>query len=149
MAKRGRKSAASLAVVPVTGIRPTAVRLTCPGHLSTAVAEVWRTVIASRPSDFFDAGAGPLLESYCTATSEHRRLSVFLADLDPVGDIDTLAKVTRLLDAHAARIGSCATRLRLTNQSRYTPGKAGTLAAAGGSSADRTRANYQRSHDEG
>lgn len=147
MKKNGPASAASLSVVPITGARPALARLSCPAHLSAVAAEVWRNVTTSRPSDFFDAGAGPLLESYCVAIAEHRRVMAVVEAMQP--DDADYCRLARVSDMYAARIGSCATRLRLTNQSRYRPGKAGTLAAAGGSSADRIRANYARSHDEG
>lgn len=141
MRQNGPKSTASLSVVPASGLRPTPLRLSAPAHLSAAACDVWRSIVSSRPAEFFDSGSAPVLETYCTSIVEHRRL---VAMLDDVGDdLDCMAKLTRLIDAHAARIGSCAVRLRLTNQSRYNPTRAGTLSAQGGSPADRVRSNYR------
>jgi hypothetical protein len=40
-----------------------------PAHLSSAEAEVWRAVIASRPAGFFGPEIFPVLEAYCTTAS--------------------------------------------------------------------------------
>lgn len=144
MNKRGPKSAAELAIVPT--IKPAASRLAPPKHLSPGARTVWLEITASRPPEFFDAGAVPLLETLCTATSEHRRLSAWL---ERITDLDELAKVTRLLDAHALRIGSAATKLRLSNQAKYDAQRASSMAKTGASYADRIKANYLRdSHED-
>lgn len=144
-----RKSAASLSVVALTAIRPMPQRIAPPAHLSAAAVAVWHSVTASRPGEFFDAGSAPMLESYVVAITEHRRMVALLDTIDPVEDLDRLAKVTRLIESHAARIGACATRLRLTNQARYNPTRAGSLTAQGGTAADRVRAGYRGLSNEG
>lgn len=142
MKRSGRTSAAALAVV--TALPPPADRLAVPGHLGREARRVWHETVASKPSGFFDAGATPLLETFVVATAEHRRLSALVAGLDPLADIELLCKLTRLMDTHALRIGAAATKLRLSNQSRWDSQKAATLAKGAGSSADLIRANYRR-----
>lgn len=142
MKQNGPRSTAELSVV--TTIKPAPARMPAPRHLSGAAREVWQEVVSSRPADYFDAASVPLLETYAHATAEHRRLAALVAGLDPVTDLDTLAKLSRLVDVHALRMGAAATKLRLSNQSRYNPGTADTRARAGGTQADRIRANYGR-----
>jgi hypothetical protein len=141
MKKNGPTSAASLSVVPAVPVRHIPAKLPPPAHLSPAARDIWLAVVSSRPGEFFDAGSAPVLETFAVSIAEHRRLVAMLEGID---DLDRLAKITRLIDSHAARIGSCAVRLRLTNQSRYNPVKASTLSAQGGTPADRARANYAR-----
>lgn len=142
MKQNGPRSSAELAVVAT--IKPAPARLTAPSHLSESARAVWQEVVSSRPADYFDAASVPLLETYAHATAEHRRLASLVATLDPVEDLDTLAKLSRLVDVHALRMGAAATKLRLSNQSRYNPSTADTRAKAGGSMADRVLANYGR-----
>jgi len=73
-------------------------------------------------------------------------LSQLLGELDPLTDFDRLAKLARMIDMHAARIGAAATKLRLSNQSRYTPQRAANAGVA--SPADRIRAAYRSDEHE-
>ena len=130
-----RKSAASLAVVtPPAAIQ--GARLPPPAHLSKASQAVWREVVAASPVGFFGREAMPLLETLAHALSEHRRLTRFLED---AADLGELAKLSRLIDAHAARIAVASTKLRLSNQARFTPKDAGKQEL---SSINRMRMNY-------
>lgn len=140
MDQRGRKSSAAVAVIRTD---PERTRLAAPGHLSAAARRVWDEVVGSRPAEFFTRGEVPLLETYCTASAEHRRLAAIVCGLDPVGDLDTLAKLTRLMDAHALRIGAAATKLRLSTQARYDAKAAASATKRGGTWADRVRAGYE------
>jgi hypothetical protein len=111
--KPGRTSASSIAT-PI-GTPPPAKP---PKHLSAGAAAVWREVTATRPGDYF-ASALPVLESYCVATAEHRRLSALLETIDPITDTNVFAQLSRLQDTHAQRIGASATKLRVAQQSQY------------------------------
>lgn len=46
-----------------------------PKHLSKEAAAVWRDIVASKPLDWFDAGAQILLEAYCESAVHHRALT--------------------------------------------------------------------------
>jgi len=73
-------------------------------------------------------------------------LSQLLGELDPLTDFDRLAKLAKMIDMHAARIGAAATKLRLSNQARYTPQRAANAGTA--TPADRIRAAYQGGSNE-
>ena len=63
MKKRGRKSAASLAVVrSETGSGP---RLSPPTALDDAAAKLWRDIVAAYPANHFTAGDLVLLREFC------------------------------------------------------------------------------------
>lgn len=117
MAKRGRKSAADLTSVPVVAL-PASQRPLPLEHLSAAACAVWRDVVGAKPPDFFDRGSLGLLEAYCTALAEHRKIMAVIALLDPVEHINQFAKLTRLADAHAARVSQLGVRMRLSQSAR-------------------------------
>jgi len=76
MDQRGRKSAASLAVVSPG--RPAGL-LAPPAGLSAFQSDLWRAVVAGKPAGWFAADTAPLLSAYCRAAAEHRRVDAALA----------------------------------------------------------------------
>ena len=78
MAKRGRKSAAQLAVVSLP-LRPSAIerveRPVPPNHLGDVERAVWESVVDSLPADWFDGAMLAVLEQYCAHVVEARRLA--------------------------------------------------------------------------
>lgn len=124
-----RKSAASLSIVtnlPVQRLRP-------PSRLPKEAAAVWRAVVSSKPADWFRADTAVLLEQYVLAVIGHRVVSkqVRAVKTDTLTTADGLAIYDRLLrmqDRQARVSASLATKLRLTQQSRYTPQAAATAA---------------------
>jgi hypothetical protein len=133
MQQRGRKSTAQLSVVAGTAIdgRPKA-----PDSLTDEQREVWERTVQSEPADQFKTAAlQQLLAEYCRHTVTAQRLSE-QADLwtaegsnHSLQDIDTLL---RMRDRETKALADKATKLRLTNQSRYTPGAAATAAKNSG-----------------
>jgi hypothetical protein len=133
MQQRGRKSTAQLSVVAGTAIdgRPKA-----PDFLTDEQREVWERTVQSEPADQFKTAAlQQLLAEYCRHTVTAQRLSE-QADLwtaegsnHSLQDIDTLL---RMRDRETKALADKATKLRLTNQSRYTPGAAATAAKNSG-----------------
>jgi hypothetical protein len=127
MGPRGRQSGASLSVVAGTAIdgRPRA-----PEDLTEFQAEVWDRTVANEAADVFRTAAlQQLLKEYCRHVETADRLSK-QADLwtqdgsnHSIQDIDCLL---RMRDRETKALADKATKLRLTNQSRYTPGAAGT-----------------------
>lgn len=127
MEKRGRVSAAALSVVAGTDIdgRPNA-----PADLTEFQAEVWNRTVANEAADVFKTAAlQQLLKEYCrhveTADRLSRQVDRYTADGSnyELSEIDTLL---RMRDRETKALADKATKLRLTNQSRYTPGAAGT-----------------------
>lgn len=133
MGQRGRSSSAALSVVAGTDIdgRPRA-----PCDLTPFQQEVWERTVANEAADVFRTSAlQQLLKEYCRHVETADRLSkqadLYTADGSnhSLQDIDTLL---RMRDRETKALADKATKLRLTNQSRYTPGSAGTAAKNSG-----------------
>lgn len=132
-----RKSAASLAIVPsLPDSRPEP-----PAGLSEAEAALWVEIVDSKPSDWFGADSAPLLTEYVRAVVMCDRLAVLLdraleaSGSPPDDDAPRLPRVDDLLvarDRESRRATTIATKLRLTQQSRYTPQAASTASRKAG-----------------
>ena len=94
---------------------PLRERLAPPARLNAEQTQIWRDVTATRPPEWFDAGNAPLLEAYCVAVHELRRLSAALAEQLP--GTETYAGLVRLKTALMQQTKSLATAMRLTQQS--------------------------------
>jgi len=106
--QRGRKSAAALSTVPVSGGQ----RPNPPEDLGAEEAEVWRATVDGMRADWFGAELHPILRSYCALVVQAESLRRALRGTD-VRD----KNFGRLADLHArtARtVLSLATKLRLT-----------------------------------
>lgn len=100
--------------------------------LSEAEASVWRETCASEPADFFNTAAlRSLLADYCrhTATAAAITLQINQYDASSMMHPDVAKafdRLTKIRDRETKAAGDKATKLRLTNQSRYTPKAAAT-----------------------
>ena len=120
MGRRGPK--AKHEINPSRGVTPLP-----PAGLTDAQAAMWRRVLDSEPSHFFDSEARlHLLRLYV----EHATTRAALQDLINKTDVETIAdpegaavfeRMLRRRDAESKLLISLATRMRLTNQSRYAP----------------------------
>ena len=133
MKQAGRKSGASLATVTALPVR----LLAAPDDLSAEQAEVWGQVVATKPSDWWDAGSVPLLAAYCRAVVESRKVSALVESMsaDMLLLDDGLSRYKELRKIQAALSGemtSLATKMRLTQQSRYNAKNSDTAARRGG-----------------
>jgi len=103
-----------------------------PEGMTEAQANLWRAITETEPGNWFDSAARQsLLRLYC----EH---ACFRADLQRLIDRTPVEKIVdedsaksfeamlRARDREMKQLVSLATRMRLTNQSRYTPGAAGS-----------------------
>lgn len=130
MATRGRKSAASLSVVvgSIDG-RPQP-----PADLTKFQSELWQRTVAGEPLDQFrTATLQQLLKEYVRHCETAHILAEEIKATNPawLRDEDGLKRYDKLLlmrDRETKAIGDKATKLRLTNQSRYTPQAAATAA---------------------
>lgn len=132
MKKRGRKSAAELAVVhPLT---PSAPPPDAPYHLANdEAAEVWHGIVNSLPSEFFPPESFDTLAAYCRHVVAVRFLSreverTKLEWLKIEGGIERLNKLLAMRERECRNMLACARALRLSNQSRYRPERAGKVA---------------------
>ncbi len=128
MKQRGQKSAASAVVITgAFGKRPNA-----PSELTPRQTEIWNETVASEALDMFGTAAlRNLLMDYCRHRASGEDISgvidtfqpEWLKNQDGARRYHSLLKM-RELETRAAM--SAATKLRLTNQSRYTPQAAST-----------------------
>lgn len=125
MAKR---SAASLSVVPP---KPAAV-LTPPSTFTARQKELWKEIVLARPASWFDNSNAPLLVGYVKAIVSHEILSTRSDAIEATltdADLKLLNRVHGMIERQAKLIQTFATKLRLTQQSRYTPAAAATAAS--------------------
>lgn len=115
----------------VVSLTPPSVHLEPPAGLTEDQAEVWRSVVGARSADFFGEDAAPLLEEYCRVVAMCRLLAVQIEAGIAGGEADELKALLDMRDKESRRMASLATKLRITNQSRYTPQAAGTAAKRG------------------
>jgi hypothetical protein len=124
----GRKSAAALSVV-VANIdgRPRA-----PDDLTEFQQQVWERTVANEAAEVFKTAAlQQLLREYCRHVETADRLSkqvdmaVGEGSNHSLQELDTLL---RMRDRETKALADKATKLRLTNQARYTPQAAATAA---------------------
>lgn len=128
MGARGRKSAAGLSVVTGNfGGRPEP-----SPELNAEQAAIWRETVSSEAADFFSTAAlRSMLSDYC----RHRASAAVVSEI-----IDTFKPewlkasegarryygLLKMRESETRAAASLATKLRLTNQSRYTPQAAAT-----------------------
>lgn len=124
--KRGRKSAAELAVAAQVAPVASASRLPAPLHMSDAERAVWAEVVNDQPADSFTATHIPLLEMYCRHIVQGRILADEILNFNRewLADDDGLKRYDRLLAMHEREgraASSLATRLRITRQATEHP----------------------------
>ncbi len=128
----GRKSSAALSVV-VASIdgRPRA-----PADLTEGQRVIWDRTVANETADTFKTAAlQQLLRDYCRHVETSDRLSVQVDRATDGGsnmEIGELVQLIRIRDCETKASADKATKLRLTNQARYTPGAAATAAKKAG-----------------
>lgn len=123
MSTRGRKSAASLAVVASNALPQ---RIEPPGYLSPAQAALWVDVVNTKPADWFGPDSAPILVEYVRAVETCNQLAGPIAATMDGGNPKEIASILTVRDREAKRAADLATKLRLTQQSRYTPQAAAT-----------------------
>lgn len=127
-----RQSAAAKEALSVVTHLP-GQRLEPPARLPTEAAGIWREIVATKPYDWFNADSAHLLEAYCHAVVSHRLVSKGVSAYTdemmatPKG-VALYDEMTRMQERQARVMATIATKLRLTQQSRYTPQAAATAA---------------------
>jgi hypothetical protein len=129
MAKRGRKSAAELAIVTtLSDERPDA-----PYDLTDVQAGIWRGIVDRLPADYFPAESFEMLAAYCRHVTAARALAVEIdryeqSWLRDAEGLDRYGKLLAMRDREVRGILAVSRALRLTNQSRYRPESAAAKA---------------------
>src|SRR5690606_15281507 len=126
MAQRGRKSAAALSVVSQL---PGQRRPEPPDELTDEEAADWRDVVNRLPPDWFPAETHGLLVQYCRHVVKARVIAGLIQEFDIswASTDEGLArydKLTQMAEREGRALSSLATRMRLTQQSRYRADKA-------------------------
>jgi hypothetical protein len=128
---RGRKSAASLSIVSVIGQE----RPAPPDELDEAEAKEWREIAARLPHDWWTRENFPLLAEYCRHIVRARDLAGDIAKFKrfpaevrlTTEGVQRYDVLLRMADRERAAMVNLATKMRLTQQSRYTENRAATI----------------------
>jgi phage terminase small subunit len=114
MTQRGRRSSASLAIVPIGQPQ----RPEPPTHLSKEAKAVWRETVGAMRHDWFGRETHPVLEAYC----RHVCLARLIANAIPaeIGqDVVAFDRMSAMHCRESAMLAMLATRMRLTHQSSF------------------------------
>lgn len=120
-----RRSAASLALVG-PDLPESAQLAPVPDGMPEAEAQVWRETVESKPADWFGADSYPVLREYVRAVVMCDDLAAVVARAVKGDDADAVKVALDMRDKESKRMAQLATKLRLTQQSRYTPQAAAT-----------------------
>ena len=119
-----RKSAASLAVIPIGS----GARLACPATLDAESAAFWAEIVNSVQPDHFRPADVPLLTAYCEQRALYARAMSHLVVPGGLTECTALGEKVSPYFAIMARSAQLMTMLarslRLTPQSRSTPDRA-------------------------
>jgi hypothetical protein len=85
-----------------------------PRNLSKEAAKLWRQIVDDRPPDFFRPGSEQMLERFCWAVIEARKIDGLIEPCDPL-DL-AYRRLLRHQIALSAMITTLATKLRLSVQ---------------------------------
>lgn len=113
MKQRGRKSAAALRLVHVGDSE----RPLPPECLTHEQAEIWSSVVAAVPKDWFSAENLPILEQYCVTISRARACAAKL-NKEPVGT-EKYFRLLPLEQKFSRTVAMLATKMRIAQQSTY------------------------------
>jgi hypothetical protein len=125
MGARGPKSAAAMAVVsPITSSRPAP-----PPELTEAEADEWRSIVGRLPQHWFPKETHGLLAAFLKHQSTHRVLCGLIEGFDVTVlrmdlGVHHYDKLLVMRERESRAMATLAVKLRLTNQSRYTPATA-------------------------
>lgn len=126
MKQRGRKSTAKFSVISeITDSRPLP-----PKELTSDQSEVWQRIVKAKPKDWFGADTFDMLCNYCRMTVNARNISEHIDDtnMDCLDDPDGFIRYERLvamLDKQSRGAAALATKMRITQQAKYSPQKDG------------------------
>lgn len=121
----------------VVAVARIASRLDPPASLTDEEADVWKATVNSEPPGFFNGAAvQQILADYCRHVVAANLLSETISKAMRHGakasdkvSLKDLSLYLRMRDVETRAVGDKATKLRLTNQSRYRPKEAGAAGA--------------------
>lgn len=125
MKQRGRQSKPELGVVSTMPDR----RPVPPPGLTKEQEKRWRDIVQTKPAEWWDAGSMPLLKEYVRLADSVDELAEVLQRAEDAlkesGTVrDAYKDLVRIIDVKLGRLAQLATKMRLTQQSRYDAQKA-------------------------
>jgi hypothetical protein len=122
MEQRGRTSIAALEVANHSAVAQMK-RCEPPMELGPEERHEWLKVVEDLPSDWFRASNVAVLEAYCRAVVNGRRLTEMLSEMLGSHDFDlrSYERLLKLQDAQHRTVTMMATKMRLTQQSMVDP----------------------------
>lgn len=93
-------------------------------YLNENQKRIWKEVVDTKPPEWFEADSAPLLCAYAVAADLHEKLTKSINNLD-ITDQEFMG-LSILKDKQANLMATLAVKMRLTQQSRYTPQAAAT-----------------------
>jgi hypothetical protein len=111
-----RKSAAALSIASRL---PNNEPAPAPSDLTPAEQELWGEIVASKPAEWFGVDSAPILKEYVRAAAMCDALAGKVATAVDGDDGGLVKFFLDLRDKESRRAASLATKLRLTQQSRY------------------------------
>lgn len=117
MAKRGRPSAAALAIAshaPVESIQ----RPDAPYDLTDEQSEEWWAVVNRMPAEWFPRETHGMLAQYCRHVVAARRCAQLVAACEAESDLDVerYDRLLKMQEREGRAISSLATRMRISQQ---------------------------------
>ena len=127
-----RRSAASLSVL-LPELEPVPIPV-APPSLTAQQATLWRTILVSKPSDWWDQSSLPLLANLVRHLTTYDQICEQLEryDMGDVEKVDIVNKLLAMRDREGKAVASLSTKMRLTQQSKYEPQRAQHIAMRGG-----------------
>ena len=117
MRQRGRKSAASLAVMQMAGPLDRVERPDAPYDLTDEQATEWRAIVNRMPADWFTRETWPMLAQLCRHVIASRRLAMLIA-AEETGEgmlnTDLWLKLLAAQERESRAISSLSGRMRLS-----------------------------------
>jgi hypothetical protein len=124
MEARGRRSAASLAVVSSNELE--AFQRPCaPDGLSPEQASEWVQIVNRLPADWISRETEPLLAQYCRHIVAARRVADLIksAEADEECSIKDYDRLLKMQEREGRALTSLATKMRISQQSTYDKSK--------------------------
>ena len=117
MAKRGRASAASLAIAHVSEVE-TISRPDAPYDLTDEQSEEWWAVVNRMPADWFPRETHGMLAQYCRHVVAARRVAQLVASCEAADnlDVEQYDRLLKMQEREGRAISSLATRMRISQQ---------------------------------
>ena len=125
MVKRGRKSSADIATIPIKGAIQTIARPDAPYELTDAQAAIWHRVADDLPADWFTPKHIGLLKMYCRHEAQSDRIAMLIEQEMAKHELDVQQydKLLAMQEREGRAMSSLATRMRITQQALYDKSK--------------------------